>query len=58
MTSGWKRIEARRTEAGDRGQTLAEYTLILLLVTLACLAAVTLLGIPIQGFYTSFNAGI
>ncbi len=58
MTVVATRREVRRAAAGDRGQTLAEYTLILVLVTLACLAAVTLLGVPIQAFYAGFNAGI
>jgi len=37
------------------GQTLAEYAMILLFVAVACVAAVTLLGVPIRGFYTGFN---
>jgi Flp pilus assembly pilin Flp len=37
------------------GQTLAEYALILMLIALVCIGAVTLLGIPIRGFYTNFN---
>jgi len=37
------------------GQALAEYAMILLFVAVACVAAVTLLGLPIQGFYTGFN---
>ena len=40
---------------GQEGQTLAEYAMILLFVAVACVAAVTLLGIPIRGFYTGFN---
>ena len=37
------------------GQTLAEYAMILLFIAVACVAALTLLGVPIQGFYVSFN---
>ena len=37
------------------GQALAEYTMILLFVAVACVAVVTLLSVPIQGFYTGFN---
>ena len=37
------------------GQALAEYAMILLFVAVACVAALTLLGVPIQGFYTGFN---
>jgi len=37
------------------GQTLAEYAMILLFVAVACVAAVTLLGGRIQGFYNGFN---
>jgi Flp pilus assembly pilin Flp len=39
----------------EEGQALAEYAMILLFVAVACVAAVTLLGIPIQGFYVAFN---
>ena len=37
------------------GQALAEYAMILLFVAVACVTVVTLLGIPIQGFYTGLN---
>ncbi len=37
------------------GQTLAEYALILMLIAMVCIGAVTLLGIPVRGFYTNFN---
>ena len=40
---------------GQEGQALAEYAMILLFVAVACVAAATLLGVPIQGFYTGFN---
>jgi len=39
----------------EDGQALAEYAMILLFVAVACVAAVTLLGVPIRGFYTGFN---
>ena len=39
----------------EDGQALAEYAMILLFVAVACVAVVTLLGIPIRGFYTGFN---
>ena len=39
----------------EEGQALAEYAMILLFVAVACVAVVTLLGIPIRGFYTGFN---
>jgi Flp pilus assembly pilin Flp len=46
-----------RTErkGGGKGQTLAEYAMILLFVAVASVAAVTLLGVPIRGFYDGFN---
>ena len=44
--------ETRRKRSG---QTLAEYALILMLIALICIGALTLLGIPIRGFYTNFN---
>ena len=40
---------------GQEGQALAEYAMILLFVAVACVAAVTLLGTPIVGFYNGFN---
>lgn len=40
---------------GQEGQTLAEYAMILLFVAVACVAAVTLLGVPIRGFYVRLN---
>jgi Flp pilus assembly pilin Flp len=40
---------------GQEGQALAEYAMILLFVAVACVAAVTLLGVQVQGFYTGFN---
>ena len=40
---------------GRGGQALAEYAMILLFVAVACVAAVTLLGVPIRGFYVAFN---
>ena len=39
----------------EDGQALAEYAMILLFVAVACVAAVTLLGVPIVGFYNGFN---
>ncbi len=41
--------------AGRKGQSLAEYTLILVFVALACIAAVTLFGGTVRGFYDGFN---
>jgi len=40
---------------GQGGQALAEYAMILLFVAVACVAAVTLLGVPIREFYVGFN---
>ena len=47
-------ISPNRTDEED-GQSLAEYAMILLFVTVACIAVVTLLGTPIVGFYNGFN---
>ncbi len=44
-----------RINGEEEGQALAEYAMILLFVAVACVAVVTLLGVPIQGFYTGFN---
>ena len=40
---------------GREGQTLAEYAMILLFVAVACVAVVTMLGVPIRGFYVALN---
>jgi len=40
---------------GQEGQTLSEYAMILLFVAVACVAVVTMLGVPIRGFYVAFN---
>lgn len=40
---------------GQEGQTLSEYAMVLLFVAVACVAAVTLLGVPIRGLYVAFN---
>ncbi|MBI5419076.1 MAG: hypothetical protein HZA60_03210 [Deltaproteobacteria bacterium] len=46
----------RREKGLERdGQALAEYVLIVTLIALVCIGAVSLLGIPIQSFYTGFN---
>jgi len=44
-----------RTTEDENGQTLTEYAMILLFVAVVCVAAVTLLGVPIRGFYVAFN---
>lgn len=44
-----------KTTGEEEGQALAEYAMILLLVAVACVAALTLLSVPIHGFYTGFN---
>jgi len=40
---------------GQDGQALAEYAMILLFVAVASVAVLTLLGVPIRGFYVAFN---
>ena len=54
MAHGNFRIRKRVT-GGEEGQALAEYAMILLFVAVACVAALTLLGMPIRGFYTGFS---
>ncbi len=39
----------------EEGQTLGEYAMILLFVSVACVVAVSLLGTTIFGFYNGFN---
>jgi len=40
---------------GNGGQTLSEYAMVLLFVAVVCVVAVTVLGVPIRGFYVAFN---
>ena len=40
---------------GKGGQTLSEYAMVLLFVAVVCVVAVTVLGVPIRGFYVAFN---
>ena len=40
---------------GKDGQALAEYAMVLLFVAIACVAAVTLFGVSVRGFYVGFN---
>jgi Flp pilus assembly pilin Flp len=37
------------------GQALSEYALILLFIAIACVAALTLLGAPIQGIFLGLS---
>ncbi len=41
----------------ETGQTLGEYALILAFIVAICVAAVTLLGVIVLGFYDDFLAG-
>jgi Flp pilus assembly pilin Flp len=49
---GWNRKWMNRCR---EGQALSEYAMVLLFIAIACVAAATLLGGPIRGFYTGFN---
>jgi Flp pilus assembly pilin Flp len=49
---GWIRDRINR---GQEGQALAEYAMILLFVAVASVVVVTLLGVPIRGFYVALN---
>jgi len=40
---------------GQKGQALSEYAMVLLFIALVCVAAVTMLGVPVRGFYVAFN---
>jgi Flp pilus assembly pilin Flp len=51
----WKLGFPQEKNMGREGQTIAEYALVLVFVALACVAAATLLGTTVQGFYNGFN---
>lgn len=44
--------------AEESGQTMAEYGLILSLLSVALIFALTTIGTSISGFFTSFSAGL
>jgi len=39
---------------GEAGQTLAEFSLVLALVTILCVVVVTAIGVAVAGFFTDF----
>ncbi len=47
-----------RACAEESGQTMAEYGLILSLLSVALIFALTTIGTTISGFFTSFAAGL
>ena len=49
---GWNRKRMNRCQ---EGQALSEYAMVLLFIAMACVAAVTLFGTSVRGFYTGFN---
>ena len=51
-----QRFSLRRTN--ERGQTLTEYTLIIVLVVVACLVALKLFGAQIRGLLTGATTEI
>lgn len=51
----WSGRIRKRMNCVQEGQALAEYAMILLFVAVAVVAAVSLLGTRIVGFYTGFN---
>ena len=53
----WARWTSRRGR-DDSGQTMAEYGLLLSLISAALLLALTQIGNSIVGFLTSFSAGL
>ncbi len=56
MCNDRTRAPGRRSR--ERGQSLAEYALILLLVATVCVAAATLLGANTAGFFASFAGNV
>lgn len=53
----WVRWTSRRGDE-EAGQTMAEYGLLLSLISVALLLAMTQIGNSIVGFLTSFSAGL
>jgi len=56
MEPGKLRIPQKKNVEQD-GQSLAECTLILMFVALSCIAATTMFGGTVKGFFESFNGG-
>jgi Flp pilus assembly pilin Flp len=56
---GQNRLEPLKKKGREQGgQALTEYALIFMFIVLVAVGALTLLGIPINGFYTAFNASL
>jgi Flp pilus assembly pilin Flp len=53
-----RRSTRRAGEAGDSGQTLVEYTLILMLVVLLAVTALQVIGTSITQFIADAAAGV
>ena len=57
MFSIIRRFARRADAADDRGQTLVEYTLILMFVALVTVTALEALGLKVVGFIDDATAG-
>jgi Flp pilus assembly pilin Flp len=53
-----RRLKRRAGEAGDGGQTLVEYTLILMFVVLLAVTALQVIGTNITQFISDAAAGV
>lgn len=51
-------IQVLRRLSGNRGQSLAEYAMILMLVASVCVAAAALLGLNTAGFFAAFAGNV
>jgi Flp pilus assembly pilin Flp len=53
-----RRFRRRKGDTSESGQTLVEYTLILMLVALLTVAALQAIGLSVLGFLNDAAAGI
>jgi Flp pilus assembly pilin Flp len=56
--SNIRRLRRRSDEAGESGQTLVEYTLILMVVALLTIVALESIGLTVQEFITDAATGV
>jgi Flp pilus assembly pilin Flp len=56
---GQKRLESLMEKSREQdGQALVEYALIVMFVALVCVAALSVLGVSIQGIFNGFSGSI
>ncbi len=58
LTNLVQSLMARRSVRDENGQALVEYGLLVGLIAVVCVAAITLLGTQISGFFNTITASL